>query len=150
MGGTSGSGDGSKPPVDDQIPIIETYRGVGIHCDQPPARVAVVKSAIDFVHTVKDPQKLEQIARDPGFPPEVRLHTAAKIEALFEMATENREQRPRINLDRVRASVAALDSLWWRSPDFYASDLDPTTHAVRREVRLPDPDFSKAPPTTDH
>ena len=35
---------------DDAIPVVETYRGVGIEDQQPPERIELVKREIDRVH----------------------------------------------------------------------------------------------------
>jgi hypothetical protein len=37
----------------------------------------------------------------------------------------DREKRPLIDLVRVQASVAGLNSVNWRHPEYYASLLDP-------------------------
>src|SRR5262249_61546510 len=79
------------------------------------------------------------LAADPRNPPEARLFAASKVECEYELAAEERRNRPIIDLERVRATVAGLDSLVWRDPDRYASLLD--THserAVKREEPLDD------------
>jgi hypothetical protein len=63
---------------------------------------------------------------------------AAKLVALTQLAHEGRE-RPLIDLDRVRALAAGLNSRRWRDPDRYCSLLEPDHgRAVRREKPLAD------------
>src|SRR5262249_21168428 len=122
-----------------QIPTIATHRGVGIHDHQTPARIRIVKAAIDRVARMSDILELVAFAADPRHPPEARLFAASKVEAEYELAAEERRNRPSIDLERVRATVAGLDSLVWRDPDRFCSLLD--THserAVKREEPLLD------------
>jgi len=122
-----------------QIPTIATHRGIGIHDHQSPARIEIVKRAIDRVALMSDILELADFAADRRQPPEARLFAASKIEVAYEVATEERRNRPIIDLDRVRATVAGLDSLEWRDPDRYASLLD-GPGGVPREVPLDDPE----------
>jgi hypothetical protein len=108
---------------DDQIPVVETYRGVGIEDQQPPARVKFVKSEIDRVHRMSGTDELADYAGDAGHPPEARMLAGARAEALCEIAGEERRLRP-ISLEKLRASTAGLGSRCWRDPDRYASLLD--------------------------
>ena len=122
-----------------QIPTIATHRGVGIHDNQTPARIRVVKAAIDRVARMSDILELADFAADPRQPPEARLFAASKIECEYELAAEERRNRPIIDLERVRATVAGLDSLVWRDPDRFASLLDiHSERAVNREEPLDD------------
>jgi hypothetical protein len=117
-----------------QIPTIATHRGVGIHDCQTPGRIKVVKAAIDRVARMSDILELVDFAADPREPPEARLFAASKLEAEYELAAEERRNRPIVDLDRVRASVAGLDSVVWRSPAVYGTDLE--GGGVPREVPL--------------
>jgi hypothetical protein len=119
-----------------QIPTIATHRGIGIHDQQPPARVRVVKVAIDRVARMSDILELADFAADPRQPPEARMFAANKVEVEYELAAEERRNRPTIDLDRVRATVAGLDSLVWRDPWRYASLLE--HGGVEREEPLDD------------
>jgi hypothetical protein len=126
----------------DAIPIVETYRGVGIHDAQPRRRIEeVVKPAIDVVLALEDVHALARIAEDVSRPPEARLLAAAKVEAAFSLAAEARWTRPLIDLARVKACVAGLGSQNWRDPWFYTSLLDSSPAGpelrVRRETPLP-------------
>jgi hypothetical protein len=119
-----------------QIPTIATHRGVGIHDHQSPARIKLVKVAIDRVARVSDILELVDFAADSQRPPEARMFAASKIEVEYELAAEERRNRPTVDLDRVRATVAGLDSLVWRDPDCYGSLLE--QGGVEREVPLDD------------
>ena len=109
---------------DDTIPIIEIYRGVGVHDCQPPERIELVKAAIDDVYGISDLKRLCDYAGDITRPPEARLLAAAKCEATFQIAADESRKRPVVNLDLVRASVAGLSGEKWRSPREYCSLLD--------------------------
>jgi hypothetical protein len=119
-----------------QIPTVATHRGVGIHDHQTPARIRVVKAAIDRVAWMSDILELADFAADPQQPPEARLFAASKVEVEYELAAEERRNRPLVDLDRVRATVAGLDSVEWRSPVVYGTDLE--GGGVEREEPLPD------------
>lgn len=109
---------------DDAIPIIEVYRGVGLHDQQPPKRVDEVRRAIDAVYDQHDLDRLLEIAGDPIWPPEARLFAAAKLEATHQIAADERKVRPAIDLALVHAKVAGLNSNSWRHQRYYASLLD--------------------------
>lgn len=117
----------------DRIPIVETYRGVGIHDQQPRDRIdGVVKPAIDRVLGIGDVKRLADYAADTGNPPEARLLASARVEAMWELAAESRESRPEIDLAVVKASVAGLQSTRWRSSQYYGSLLDRSDQPGRR------------------
>jgi hypothetical protein len=110
---------------DDRIPIVETYRGVGIHNEQSRQRVAsVVKPSVDRVHEEDNPDRLLEIARNVQEPPEARLFAAAKIEAAFELAADERRVRPNVDLTVLKATVAGLNSQGWRDPARFCSLFD--------------------------
>jgi hypothetical protein len=52
------------------------------------------------------------------------MFAANKVEVEYEVAAEERRNRPIVDLDLVRATVAGLDSLEWRSPVVYGTDLE--------------------------
>jgi hypothetical protein len=111
----------------DSIPIIGTYRGVGIHDQQPQTRVnCVVKPEIDHVlDDLSDISDLYNFAANAANSPEARLLAAAKIMAEFDLAVEERRARPLgITMEKVRAAVAGVDSQEWRSNFHYGSALD--------------------------
>jgi hypothetical protein len=127
----------ANPPTDsDRIPTVAVHRGVGIHADQSPARIRVVKAAIDRVARMSDILELADFAADVQQPPESRLFAASKLEVEYELAAEERRNRPIIDLNVVRATVAGLDSVEWRSPVVYGTDLE--HGGIEREQRLPD------------
>ena len=120
------------------IAIVKIYRGVGIHDCQPRERIeGMVKPAIDAVHKLTSAKRLASYCEDVTRPPEARLFAAAKVEAMFEVATDARTPRPDVDLERVQACVAGLSSRGWRSPQHYGSILDPPpppgapAHALR-------------------
>ena len=112
----------ATPADSDRIPVIASHRGVNIHADQSPARIQVVRAAIDRVAQMSDILELADFAADVRQPPEVRLFACAKIEIEYQLSAEERRNRPIIDLQKVRASVAGLDSVVWRSPVVYGSD----------------------------
>jgi hypothetical protein len=129
---------------DDAIPIVETYRGIGIHEEQPPERIAsVVKPEIDTVHAMSDLSALAKYAADITRSPEARLIAAAKVAAAWQMAAEERRNRPDVDLERVRASVAGLRSRRARSAtqycSIYCTPVGPGRPGpAKRERRLPE------------
>jgi hypothetical protein len=110
----------------DVIPIAQVYRGVPVHDQQPVSRIEeVVKREIDRVFDMSDVVELFEFARSSRNAPESRLFAAAKIEASWEIATEERRPRPAgITLETTRAVVAGLNSVYWRCPATYGSVFD--------------------------
>ncbi len=126
-----------------RIPIVETYRGVGIHNGQSATRIAnVVKPEIDRVFAMTDAEQLAAIAGDRNWAPEARLLAAAMVEAVFEEAAAERRVRPNVDLEVVRARVAGCDRAEWRDHQFFCSVLDTaapgTPEPPRRDVPLRD------------
>jgi hypothetical protein len=124
------------PTDSDRIPTVAVHRGIGVHADQSPARIRVVKAAIDRVARLSDILELVDFAADVLQPPEARMFAASKVEVEYELAAEERRNRPVVDLNRVRASVAGLDSVEWRSPVVYGTDLE--DGGVLRDVPLED------------
>jgi hypothetical protein len=119
----------------DAIRIIETYKNVGIHDSQPRERIeAVVKPEIDIVVEMVDPLQLFAFAADPMHSPEARLAAAARCEAAAGIVIARRERGPAVDIDKLRAAVAGLDSKVWQSPVFYGSDLDPRKGVPREPL----------------
>ncbi|MGY4499163.1 hypothetical protein ACVWYH_003094 [Bradyrhizobium sp. GM24.11] len=110
---------------EDAIPIVEVYRGIGLHDQQGQARLEVVKRAIDDVFSVTDTDQLAEIALDTSWPPESRLFAYAKLEAITEIAEDEHRTRPTFDMVRVRACVSGLDSARWRDPWYYGCLLEP-------------------------
>ncbi|MET4041755.1 hypothetical protein ABIC03_003446 [Bradyrhizobium sp. RT6a] len=108
----------------DTIPKDGNHRGVELDDCQDEVRLVVVRGDIDRVFTEVDPKGLLKIINNPSWAPEARRFAAAKLEAVFAIAIDRREQRPQINLEYVRACVAGLDSVQWRDPHHYCSLLD--------------------------
>ncbi|MFZ1992160.1 MAG: hypothetical protein WAW96_20590 [Alphaproteobacteria bacterium] len=102
--------------MSEQIPIVEVYRGVGIHTEQPRERIeAIVKPQIDEVIAASDAARLYELAGTLHLCPEARLLASAKLETIIAIATERRETRPSFSVEEVRALVAGLDSVRTRS-----------------------------------
>jgi hypothetical protein len=119
-----------------QIPSVGKHHGIALHDHQTPARIRVVKAAIDRVARMSDILELVAFAADVMQPPEARMFAANKVEVEYELAAEERRNRPVVDLDKVRASVAGLDSVEWRSPVVYGTDLE--HGGVEREEPLAD------------
>ena len=80
---------------------------------------------IDAAHVLTGINELYKFLRSPCYAPEARLYAAAKLEALIAMAREGRRRRPDdVTIDEVRAWAGGLDSLRWRSKEYYASLFD--------------------------
>ncbi|MGA7675791.1 MAG: hypothetical protein WCA78_12205 [Rhizomicrobium sp.] len=110
---------------DDTILTVETYRGVRIHDQQSPERIDhVVKPAIDHVLALDDLDQLFDYAGDIHKPPEARLLAAAKCEVSFQIATDERRERPDIDLSRLRARVVGLNSRRCRDRWHFCSIYD--------------------------
>jgi hypothetical protein len=125
------------------IRIVERYRGIGIHADQPAGRIGkIVKVEIDRVFAMTDAKALAPVAADCSWCPEARLLAAAMVAAIFDEAAEGRLERPDIDLLLVRASVAGLNMTTWQDPMHYCSLLDVhppgDRSALRREIPLSD------------
>jgi hypothetical protein len=121
---------------DDQIPVVEIYRGVGIEDQQSFERIRLVKREIDRVHRMSGADELADYAGDARHPPEARMLAGARAEALWELAAEERRLRPTISLERLRAATAGLGSKTWRDPDYHCSLLE--VGGVEREQPLAD------------
>ena len=120
---------------DDAIPVVETYRGVGIEDQQPPERIELVKREIDRVHRMSGTDELAEYAGDAGHPPEARMLAGARAEAWWEIAGEERRHRP-ISLELLRAATAGLGCQRWRDPDRFASLLDGPGGIERDEPKI--------------
>ena len=125
------------PGDPDRIPTIASHRGIGIHDHQTPERVRAVKAAIDRVAGMSNILELADFAADPQQPPEARLFAANKVQVEYQVAAEERRNRPIIDLDVVRCTVAGLDSVVWRNPWYFGSRLD-AADGVPREQSLDD------------
>lgn len=120
----------------DRIPVCGTHRGIGLHNHQTPARLEIVRAAINRVADMGDITALAALAANPREPPESRLFAGHKIAIEYEMAAERRENRPSVDLDKIAASIAGLDSRNWRDPDRFASLFD--HDGIEREQPLDD------------
>jgi hypothetical protein len=123
----------------DDIPVVELYRGCGLHDCQPIERLRVVRAAIDHVYTLDQIVDLVEHAGNVRNPPESRLLAVARCRALWELSQEAREPRPIISMADVEALAAGCGSRRWQSPTHFCSLLDAhDENAVPREQPLPD------------
>ena len=123
---------------DDRIPAVAWHRGCPIQDQQSLARIQHVRDEIDRIHglSLDDAEELVGYCENWFNPPESRMYAAARLEALWQLASEERRPRPRIDLLRVKALVAGLGSRRWRNPWTYGSLFD--LHGVPREKPLPE------------
>ena len=116
---------------DDSIPVIGWHKRVPLEDQQSPERLALVRSEIDHVLAMADAVALADWADDPVHSPESRQLAVAMAESIWTVAAETRNNRPPIDLDRLRASTAGLGCRRWRDPRRYASLLDPDGGVLR-------------------
>jgi hypothetical protein len=119
----------------DEIPVVERYRGCGLHDFQSPERLRIVRAAIDHVYTLDQVLDLVEHAGNVRNPPESRLLAVVRCRALWELAQEAREPRPIINMADVEALVAGLGSRRWRSPVVYGTDWSTAASSARSDCR---------------
>lgn len=122
----------------DEIPTVGNYRGVGLEDGQSPQRLALVRREIDIVLAMTDAGALARWASNPRHSPESRQLACAMCESMWEVAAETRANRPPLDLEKLRASTAGLNSRRWRSPTHFCSDLDHAETAVPRDEPLDD------------
>ena len=130
--------------MSDQIPIVEDYRGVGLHDQQDSERLAVVRADIDAVFAIG--QSLPDLLRwvqTRSKSPESRLLAKALIETHVEMATDQRRARPNVDMAWLNAVVMGLGSVKWRSKSHFCTIVMPRPgppglpeNPVRRPVPL--------------
>jgi hypothetical protein len=121
----------------DAIPVIGLHRGVPLEDQQSPERLALVRSEIDHVLGMTDAVALSDWADDPWHSPESRQLAVAMAESMWTVAAETRNNRPPIDMDRLRASTAGLGTRRWRDPWRFCSLLD-SAGGVPREQPLDD------------
>lgn len=121
--------------MSDHVPTEGSYRGIALHAGQPAERIKkIVRPAIDHVFSLSDAVALADYAAEPTHVPEARLFAAARVRAIWDLAAEGRAIRPLVNMARVRASVAGLDSTTWQDPNYYGSLLEPSEGRPKREA----------------
>ena len=120
-----------------KIKCIGEHRGVGLHDQQGPERLKLVKGEIDRVlDRLEDIGELYAWCRDAMHAPESRALAAAKIHASWSVLAATRGKRPaNVTLEDVDAAVAGVNSHEWRDPQRYCSMLD-ADPAVPRERPL--------------
>jgi hypothetical protein len=130
--------------IDDDVPVAERYRQVGIHADQSPERIRLVRREVDrvFDQINGDIVQLVEWAIDARHSPESRQLAGVLAEALHESSAEAR-QYTAVDLRRIRAITRgfALNSRLWRCQFRYTSILDPDwRHALERPEPLAEED----------
>ena len=117
-----------------QIKCIGEHRGVGLHDQQSPERLKVVKAELDKVlDELNTIQALFAWCRNTMHAPESRALAASKIEALWsEVAAKRGRRPPDITLEDVAASVAGCNSQEWRSRTHYGPELDVSPQTPRQ------------------
>jgi hypothetical protein len=99
------------------MPIIETYRGVGIHDFQSRERIeTVVKPEIDRVHAMSDSDELAAVLDSARWSPEAHILAGSKIIAISERAADKRLPRPDLDLRTIAGVCNCLTSHWHYSP----------------------------------
>ena len=94
------------------IPILETYRGVGIHEYQDRDRIILVRCDIDLVYASRNSiaQLLELVQRR-SMAPESRLLARAFILAYVAEQKDKRRKAPDIDEEWLDAMTAGLGTL---------------------------------------
>jgi hypothetical protein len=122
------------------IPIIATYRGVGLHFQQSEARLVRVRADIDAVMREDRIVPLEAWCGDPRHAPESRVLAFFKLSIMAKKTSHGRGQ-PGPDLEVAEAGIAGLHRLEWRHPEFFCSmlchNLPGFDQAVPREIPLP-------------
>jgi len=130
---------------EDRIPVVEGYKGVGLHADQSPERLAEVRAEIDQVIALEGrvAELLAWVEWRPNSP-ESRLLAAALVKASVEEAQDRRRTGPAVDLLKVGAHVAGLDGDRDRNRFYFDTKWAPRwapdseNRPVRRPVPLPD------------
>ncbi len=116
----------------DEIPLGESHRGVGLHRGQCERRVKVVRANIDRVYRLSSVHDLMDCLRDAALAPEARFYAGAKLLALHDAASKARDPTP-IDRDLVSGMTRALRSPKWRSRTRYGSFLGGIDGSVERD-----------------
>src|SRR5262249_8200574 len=119
----------------DDIPVVERYRGCGLHDCQSIGRLRVVRAAIDHVYRLDQVLDLVEHAGNVRNPPESRLLAVARCRALWELAQEAREPRPIISLAYVEALVQTRTFVLWFLV-FFISAASSSGCSAARQPRL--------------
>lgn len=108
--------------VPDPIPSTETYRGVALHCEQSERRLRVVRNEIDHViDGLRTAAELQDYAANPRNAPESRTAAAALAIALYDLATEERRERPKVDRVLMECFIVGCNAKGWQSPDWYGN-----------------------------
>jgi len=127
---------------DDVIPVVETYRGIGIHDCQPSERIeAIVKPEIDRVlDELHDAELLYDFARSVWHCPEARWLARIKLIAMVELAAEGREKRPNsVFVEKIKAATGGLNKARLRNRYYYCGGYDVWGPGARRPMPREEP-----------
>jgi len=104
------------------IRSIEVYRGVALHSDQSDIRLAIVRKEIDRVmDSLGTAAELQEHAANPRNAPESRTAAAALAIALYDLATEERRERPKVDRVLMECFIVGCNAQGWQSPDSYGN-----------------------------
>ena len=118
---------------DDAIPVVGWHRGVALEDRQSDARLSLVRSEIDHVLAMTDAVALADWADDPDHSPELGSSRSPWSKACGRWPLRQRNNRPPIDMDRLRASTAGLGCRRWRDPRRFCSLLDPDGGVLREQ-----------------
>lgn len=112
--------------MSEPIPIVERYRGIGLHDHQDPERLAVVRAEIDRVYEIAaDERQLWAWVEWRPNSPESRLFAKALLLARVEAAKEKRRTLPDIDVGRLNTLTGGLDTVSGRSKTFFDAKFAP-------------------------
>ena len=89
---------------ENELPVLEVYRGVEIYGLQSTERVAEAKTQVDQVFSMNSPRALAAFASDELKAPEARLFAKNKALASLEV-----RQRRSFDLDRLHACTVGIE-----------------------------------------
>ena len=118
-----------------KIECSESYRSVGLHPGQSPERLAQVRREIDQVFELEEVGALMSWIEDVSKSPEARVLAGAMVEAIFQLAVDERRERPAIDVERVQAITAPLSSTIWIDPNFHCAIFESDGWDGRMPVR---------------
>ena len=116
----------------DDIAVVERYRGCGLHDCQSTERLRVVRAAIDHVYTLDQMLDLVEHAGDVRNPPESRVLAVVCYRALWELSQEARLPQPIISVAHVEALPLAVGRGRGEARRISAVSSTPTTRTRPR------------------
>lgn len=120
------------------MPTVGTYRGVALHAFQSRERIErVVCPEIDQVMTLAAPRRLAAIACDITKSPEARMAAADKVLERAAAATDRHRGVAGVDIVKVKASRAGLNTLNLADPARYGTLLQPEPPPLQGGARAP-------------